>query len=192
MAPSAETNGVTNGTNGHHGLDWTTFHNVIDGKLESTKKTRHSINPATGKPNPEVPLSTPEDVDKAMNAAKKAFRGWADTPYAKRQEALLAYADGIEAETEGFAKMLTQEQGKPVKPPHLSTMVDSADLSPSSNLPEQRLLPPCTGSGRLPAWNFQLRRSTMQKNRSSFGIRPWVCVSALCLGISPSCSLAER
>ena len=95
-------------------LDWSTFHNVIDGQLTKTAETRHGINPATGKPNPEVPVSTQEDVEHAMKAAKKAFKGWSATPYAERQKALEAYADALEAEKDDFAKMLIQEQGKPV------------------------------------------------------------------------------
>jgi acyl-CoA reductase-like NAD-dependent aldehyde dehydrogenase len=52
-------------------LNSTEFYNTIDGKFMTTAKTRHSINPATGKPNPEVPLSTQDDVDKATVAAKR-------------------------------------------------------------------------------------------------------------------------
>ena len=113
MAPHASGDGVANGTSGA-GLDFTTFSNVIDGKLSSTEKTRHGINPATGKPNPEVPVSTPEDVDKAMAAGKKAFKPWAKTPYAERQKAVRGFADALEKEKDGFAKILTQEQGKPI------------------------------------------------------------------------------
>lgn len=98
----------------HKALDWSEFHNVIDGKLSSTKETRHSINPATGKPMPEVPVSTKEDVEAAMAAGTKAFKTWSAVPYADRQKAVLAFADAVEAEKESFAKMLTQEQGKPV------------------------------------------------------------------------------
>lgn len=110
MAPSA-TNGHSNGTQ----LDWTTFSNVIDGKLVAPGKTRHSINPATGKANPEVPIATHDDIENAMAAATKGFKVWAATPYAERQTALLAYADALEAEKSGFVSMLTQEQGKPVR-----------------------------------------------------------------------------
>ena len=95
-------------------LDWSSFHNVIDGKLTKTDTTRHGINPATGKPNPEVPLSTQEDVENAMTAAKKAFKTWSAVPYAERQKAVLAFADALEAEHASFSAMLTQEQGKPV------------------------------------------------------------------------------
>ncbi|OAL27793.1 hypothetical protein AYO20_09646 [Fonsecaea nubica] len=113
MAPHATETG-TDATSTSGSLDFTTFSNVIDGKLTSTEKTRHGINPATSKPNPEVPVSTPEDVDKAVAAGKEAFKTWSKTPYAERQKAMLAFADAMEKEKDGFAKMLTQEQGKPL------------------------------------------------------------------------------
>lgn len=116
MSPSAETNGHTNGaSNGNHSaLDWNTFANVIDGELSTTSKTRTGINPATGEPNEPVPVSTPEDVDRALEAAKRAFPGWAETPYEERRKAVNAFADAIEAEKENFSKLLVKEQGKPV------------------------------------------------------------------------------
>jgi len=97
-------------------LDWTVFDNVIDGRLKSTAKTRHSVNPATGKPNPEVPVATRDDVEEAMTAAKKASISWATVPYAERSKAVLAYADALEAEHQSFSDMLVREQGKPVRP----------------------------------------------------------------------------
>lgn len=112
MAPHAE-NGV-DGSGAGGSLDFTTFSNVIDGKLSSTSETRHGMNPATDKPNPEVPVSTPEDVDRAVAAAKKAFKAWGKTSYSDRRKAVLAFADGLEKEKDGFARMLTKEQGKPV------------------------------------------------------------------------------
>jgi acyl-CoA reductase-like NAD-dependent aldehyde dehydrogenase len=95
-------------------LNFRTFSNVINGKLESTTQTRHGINPATVKPNPEVPLSTIVDIDVAVAAAKVAFQGWSATPYSRRQAAIRGFADALEEEKEGFAEMLTAEQGKPV------------------------------------------------------------------------------
>ncbi len=91
------------------------FQNTINGKLSSTKTTRHGINPATGKPNPEVPVSTPEDVDAAVAAAKDAFKLWSKTPYDERRKAVLAFADALEKHSQDFAKLLTEEQGKPVQ-----------------------------------------------------------------------------
>ncbi|TVY81688.1 putative aldehyde dehydrogenase FUS7 [Lachnellula suecica] len=99
---------------GHEPLSWVSFYNVINGNLETTKETRCSINPATEENNPQVPVATQEDVDRAMAAAQKAFKPWAAVPYAERQKAVLAFADGLEAEKEAFSKFLTQEQGKPI------------------------------------------------------------------------------
>lgn len=95
-------------------LDFTTFHNTIDGQLTTTATTRHSINPSTLMANPEVPLSTQADVDRAVQAARTAFRTWRNVPYAERRAALVAYANAIAANAEGFAMMLTREQGRPL------------------------------------------------------------------------------
>ncbi|CAI7576697.1 unnamed protein product [Penicillium pancosmium] len=95
-------------------LDFTTFQNVINNQLSSTATTRHSINPATSRPNPEVPVSTQEDLDKAVKAARDAFKVWSKTSFEERRKALHAYADAIEANADGFAKTLTMEQGKPL------------------------------------------------------------------------------
>ncbi|KAL1952784.1 hypothetical protein VTO42DRAFT_4261 [Malbranchea cinnamomea] len=94
-------------------LDFTVFQNVIDGKLSSTETTRHGVNPATGQPNPEVPVSTPADVDAAVEAGRRAFKSWSRTAWEERQKAILAYADAIESYQAQFTKLLVQEQGKP-------------------------------------------------------------------------------
>lgn len=125
MAPHAEDSGAKSSSSPGT-LDFTTFSNVIDGKLSATSKTRHGINPATGKPNPEVPVSTPEDVDRAVAAGQNAFKAWAKTPYAERQKAMLAFADALEQEKDAFAEMLTQEQGKPVSEARLP--VETLDI----------------------------------------------------------------
>lgn len=111
MGLSANTSG--NGVAGH-ALEWDKFYNTIDGKLETTPKTRHGIFPATEEPGPEVPLSTPDDVERAMTASKRAFESWSQVPWEQRRDAVLAFADALEAEHEAFSQMLTKEQGKPV------------------------------------------------------------------------------
>ncbi|KAJ6115431.1 hypothetical protein N7486_001209 [Penicillium sp. IBT 16267x] len=95
-------------------LEFSSFHNVINNELTSTPTTRHSINPANLQPNPEVPVSTQEDLDRAVQAACDAFKKWSKTSIAERRAALEAYARGIEANADGFAKTLTMEQGKPL------------------------------------------------------------------------------
>ncbi|KAL2850401.1 Aldehyde/histidinol dehydrogenase [Aspergillus pseudodeflectus] len=95
-------------------LDFMTFHNVINNELTSTAVTRHGINPATGEPNPAVPVATQEDLDKAVQAARAAFNTWSTSSLEERRAALHAYADAIEANIDGFSKTLTMEQGKPL------------------------------------------------------------------------------
>ncbi|CAG8060559.1 unnamed protein product [Penicillium salamii] len=95
-------------------LDFSTFHNVINNELTQTSQTRHGINPANSQPNPPVPVSTQEDLDAAVKAARVAFKTWAKTSFEERRKALSAWADAIEANASGFAKTLTMEQGKPL------------------------------------------------------------------------------
>ncbi|KAJ5633427.1 Aldehyde dehydrogenaseN-terminal [Penicillium lividum] len=95
-------------------LDFSSFHNIINNELTSTATTCHSINPANSQPNPEVPVSSQEDLDRAVQAARVAFKKWSKTPIAERRAALHAYASAIEVNADGFAKTLTMEQGKPL------------------------------------------------------------------------------
>ncbi|GFF27415.1 probable aldehyde dehydrogenase [Aspergillus udagawae] len=95
-------------------LDITTFHNVINNELTTTAQTRHGINPANRQPNPEVPVSTQEDLDRAVDAARRAFRTWSKTSFDERRTALNAFADKIEANKDALARLMTQEQGKPL------------------------------------------------------------------------------
>lgn len=95
-------------------VNFATFHNVIDGQLRTTTKTRHGVNPATLEANPEVPVSSPKDVDETVAAAKLASAGWARVPFSQRQEAVIAFANALLSQKEQFGEMMTKEQGKPV------------------------------------------------------------------------------
>ena len=90
------------------------FYNVIDGKLVSTTNTRHGINPARIEELPPVPVSTKQDVDAVVDAAKRAAPAWAATPIEERKRLLVQLADALSSQQDEFAKMLTLEQGKPV------------------------------------------------------------------------------
>lgn len=87
---------------------------MINNELAATATTRHSINPANSQPNPPVPVSTHEDLDRAVEAARDAFKKWSKTSFDERRAALSDYADAIDANADGFAKTLTMEQGKPL------------------------------------------------------------------------------
>ena len=113
----ANTNGDTDAVHQAQALDFTTFKNTINGKLVDTKAHRQGIKPATSEPHVDVPVATEADLDDAVNAARDAFRSWSQTSYEERKAKLLAYADALEVEKEGFVKLLTTEQGKPVRIP---------------------------------------------------------------------------
>ncbi|OQE18948.1 hypothetical protein PENFLA_c020G06533 [Penicillium flavigenum] len=87
---------------------------IINGKSSPTEVTRHGLNPATLETLPEVPVATPEDLDKAADAAKAAFKIWSATPYEDRKKAVLAYADAIDQYCDEFRDLLITEQGKPI------------------------------------------------------------------------------
>lgn len=113
MATTNGTNG-TNGTQHAPALDFDTFRNVVNGKLVDTKAHRQGIKPALSEPHYDVPVATEADLDDAVNAGREAFKSWSKTTFEERKAKVLAYADALEAEAEGFAKLLTTEQGKPL------------------------------------------------------------------------------
>ncbi|EGU73752.1 hypothetical protein FOXB_15734 [Fusarium oxysporum f. sp. conglutinans Fo5176] len=94
--------------NSHAKLNFTEFFNVIDGKLKTTKETSQGVNPSTLEKNPPVPVPTREDVDRAVQAAKKASEAWAEVPYKERQALVAKFADGIDSIKEDLAVLLTK------------------------------------------------------------------------------------
>ncbi len=72
-------------------------------------------NPATGEIVDRVAAATPEDVDRAIDAADSAFRKWAPVPPPKRAEILFRAAHLIKEREKELARLLTMEQGKPLR-----------------------------------------------------------------------------
>ena len=95
-------------------LDFSIFKNVINGQLVDTKKHRQGTLPASSTLFLDVPVTTKDELDQAVNAARKAFIPWSQTPILERKRLVLLYADAIEKERAAFESMLTKEQGKPV------------------------------------------------------------------------------
>ncbi|KAI1180138.1 aldehyde dehydrogenase [Nemania sp. FL0916] len=95
-------------------LDFSSYKNIIDGELSGTKETRHSTNPSTLEPNKESPISTKQDVDRAVKAAEAALPAWGKVPWDERKKAVLAYADALEANVSEFAATIVRELGLPL------------------------------------------------------------------------------
>jgi 1-pyrroline dehydrogenase len=78
-----------------------------------TGETMEVLNPATGDVIAEVPRGTAEDVDRAVEAAKKAWVEWQDKTPKDRMELLLALADVIDEHAEELARLESLNVGKP-------------------------------------------------------------------------------
>jgi 1-pyrroline dehydrogenase len=71
-------------------------------------------NPANGQVIGHVQASGPEDVDRAVKAAAKAFETWQHTTPQERSQALLKLADAIEARADELGRLESLNAGKPV------------------------------------------------------------------------------
>ncbi len=76
-------------------------------------ETMEVLNPSTGEVIAEVPRGTTEDVERAVEAAKKAWAEWQDKTPKDRMELLLALADVIDENAEELARLESLNVGKP-------------------------------------------------------------------------------
>ncbi|MFA6342901.1 MAG: aldehyde dehydrogenase family protein, partial [Fibrobacteraceae bacterium] len=83
----------------------------------SGNNVRDVVNPATGKVIGKVAEGSFADVDAAVAAARKAFDEgpWRDTPALARASLLLKLADALQADMAAFAKIETENNGKPLR-----------------------------------------------------------------------------
>ena len=88
---------------------------LINGTLLSGEGEKLPVyNPATGEVLLDIAEATAEQVDAAVNAADAAFAQWGQTTPKERAEALLKIADVIERNADEFAKLESQNCGKPL------------------------------------------------------------------------------
>jgi len=91
------------------------FGHFIDGKWTKPGTTFASDNPATGKTLAQITDGTPEDVDKAVKAARAAFKGWSGLSGYERGKYLYAIARAIQKHARLFAVLETMDNGKPIR-----------------------------------------------------------------------------
>ncbi len=93
-----------------------TLSNFIDGeRVMPAGETEAVLNPATGGELARAPISSAEDVDLAVRAARGAFEGWSNATPAQRAHALLAIADLVEEHGEELARLEALNAGKPIE-----------------------------------------------------------------------------
>jgi aminobutyraldehyde dehydrogenase len=87
---------------------------LINGKLVAGEgRIEEVLNPATGKVLAKVPEASRAQINAAVEAADAAFDGWSRTPPKDRATLLLKLADRIESDGAAFAKIESQNCGKP-------------------------------------------------------------------------------
>ncbi|MGA8941144.1 MAG: CoA-acylating methylmalonate-semialdehyde dehydrogenase [Thermoactinomyces sp.] len=94
-----------------------TLKNYINGKWVESRsgKTEEVFNPATGEVIALVPISSKEEVDEAVKAAKTAFETWKNVAVPKRARILFKYQQLLVDHADELAKLITMENGKNLK-----------------------------------------------------------------------------
>ncbi len=98
---------------------------LIDGERvpAAEGRTFETIDPATARPIAAIAHAGPEDVDRAVSAARRALQegAWSKASAAERARLLSGLADQVEAHADELAELESLDNGKPVK---LAKLVD--------------------------------------------------------------------
>lgn len=88
--------------------------NYINGEWVESKTTKYEdvYNPATKEVIAQVPISTKEDIDYAIEVAAKAFEKWKNVAVPRRARILFNYQQLLNKHKEELAQLITMENGK--------------------------------------------------------------------------------
>ncbi|WP_172121818.1 MULTISPECIES: CoA-acylating methylmalonate-semialdehyde dehydrogenase [unclassified Devosia] len=87
--------------------------NAVAGKRYISSGRRVPVfNPATGEQSAELPLSTPNELDAAVQAAKAAQPVWGNTPPMKRARIMFRYKALLDQHADELAREISREHGK--------------------------------------------------------------------------------
>lgn len=137
---------------------------TIDGKAVAGEKTFGVINPATGQVFMQAPDCTNGQLDHAMESAQRAFGSWRRDIESRRQ-VLRDCSAAIKKNVADIAKVLTQEQGKPIARA-MEEVIGAAvwfDVTAGLQIPVDVIQPgvevhrrPYGVVGAITPWNFPL------------------------------------
>ncbi len=91
----------------------TLYRNLIDGELVETGTTMEVLNPATEQVIGLVPSCGADELDRAVAAARRAFKTWSKTPIDDRRAVIQKMSGIIKENADELFRLLTSEQGKP-------------------------------------------------------------------------------
>lgn len=92
--------------------DVTTYQHYIDNRFVAGEPLIEVHNPANGELLARIPEASAAQVDSAIDAARKAQKGWAAKPAIERAGYLRRIAEKVRANAPRLAKIITAEQGK--------------------------------------------------------------------------------
>ena len=98
-------------TEAHRNGSAEVLRNYVGGRWIDSRASEffNVYNPATGEVIAKTPLSTGEDLNAAVVAAKKAFPAWRDTPAVVRARSLFRFRQLLEEHFEELAEIVTRE-----------------------------------------------------------------------------------
>jgi acyl-CoA reductase-like NAD-dependent aldehyde dehydrogenase len=91
-----------------------TFGLLVDGSIVTTQIEGIVVNPSTEAPVGAHAVADEAMLGRAVQAAKRAQPGWAALAHAERKRVVLAIADLVAAHSDELARLVVQEQGKPL------------------------------------------------------------------------------
>ena len=96
-------------------MNFSSFSNIVDGAIRGGDKLYYGKDPTTKQALPYgAPVATRADLDDAVRSAHVAFQTWSKTTFDERRSMLLALAENFSSHGDDFARLLAQENGKPV------------------------------------------------------------------------------
>jgi len=137
--------------------------------VAGTEAEEAILAPRTGETILALPEASPDQIEKAVGAAEKAFATWSRTTPGERSAALLKLADAVEADAETFAALEALNCGKPkhaVLRDEIPAIVDCLRFFAGA----ARCLPGSAAGEYLPGHTSMVRRDPIGVVAS---IAPW-------------------
>ncbi len=93
-----------------------TLYHFIGGKRVEGTSGRFGdiLNPATGEVQARAPYANADEVDRAVQAARKAFPDWASASASRRSQVLFAFRDLLVRNMDTLAEVVGKEHGKTI------------------------------------------------------------------------------
>ncbi len=91
----------------------TDYRNLIDGEMTDNGQWLDVVNPANEDVVGRVPACGKDELDRAVAAARRAFKTWRKTSPEERQKVVQGIAAAIKDNADELFRLLTTEQGKP-------------------------------------------------------------------------------